>query len=323
MSLKLKIGTFLLSFALGIGGVAAISYAAGVNYGPDVIQQESDGSGLDTEVEHAEGMKLKLLSAETLANGDTVQTFSYTITPANATNQNINVAVNYATGGAATEVTAEVNTGSKTITITCKQAFDKVINVVLTAADGGGATATIKCDYLKKIQSFDFSGENIYENDKLNSGQVNLNTFFFDNQNSNDWVTYSKYTQDYDYLNDATITQTPISEEDITITYLGELDDSEDAYQAFYLFFGGERNLPSAQEIWDWAGEISNYNQSALKSNNYLLIQFEIGEWEVSNGVTKYTIDMNANTSIKLIYDFSSFDLNISSINPGQSSVLF
>lgn len=320
MSLKLKIGTFLLSFALGIGGVAAISYAAGINYGGPAIQQESDGSGLDTEVEHAEGMKLKLLSTETRANGDTVQTFSYTITPANATNQNINVAVNYATGGAATEVTASVNTGAKTITITCKQAFDKVINVVLTAADGGGATATIKCDYQKKITNFELTGDSIFESSKTNSGQVNLNTFIFGNENSNNWVTYSKYTQDFDYLNDAVLSG---FNEAFSIEYLGDLDDSEEAYAAFESFFKGEANLPSAQQIWGWAGDISLSQQSSLKTKGYLQVGIVDFDFTASNGNTTYSYKGPDGYSIKIIYDFSTFDLNISSINPGQSSVLF
>ena len=310
MSLKLKIGTFLLSFALGIGGVAAISYAAGINYGGPAIQQESDGSGLDTEVEHAEGMKLKLLSTETRANGDTVQTFSYTITPANATNQNINVAVNYATGGAATEVTASVNTGAKTITITCKQAFDKVINVVLTAADGGGATATIKCDYQKRVTGLKDDGFTL---DLTNySDPLNLMELLVDNNQ----LTYSAYTMDYDYSN-ASITDADASTLDMSY-FSGEFRTK------IQNFFAGTGDAPTASEVWN-ASTNSTY-RSQLKTNGGLLFDKSSTVdyyFTIQGDISSYDVTFEGTNVILLKYNFSSFSLNIETINPGQSSVIF
>lgn len=313
---------FLAWGALGALIVTAVSAGIKFDWGtfttPHEEISESVDDGLNTSVSE-NGIKLKLLGVETLANGDTEQTFSYTITPANATNQQINATVQYQSGGAATEVTAAVNTGAKTITITCKQAFSKVINVILTAADGGGATATITCNYQKKITDINFENagsSGIFENTNLNSGNVSFLDFLFDNENSNPFTTYSIYTQDFNYLDSATI-----SDASVTINYLNELDDSSDAYTAFENFLTNKGNAPSASQIWSWADETGT--QSDLKTNNYLNVELSSFSFKVSNGNTIYSYQSADTMTIKFIYNFSTLQLDISSINLGQSTVLF
>lgn len=122
------------------------------------------------------GMNLRLLKSETRANGEVVKTFTYTITPATATNQEVNVAVAFADNSSSTTdddawksgktiedyVTIANDSATKTITLTNKQAFGSQVIATITSIDNPEAKATVKVEYRKKrTYSISTSGNTI------------------------------------------------------------------------------------------------------------------------------------------------------------------
>ena len=304
---------FLAWGALGALIVTAVSAGIKFDWGsfttPHEEISESVDDGLNTSVSE-NGIKLKLLGVETLANGDTTQTFSYTITPANATNQQINATVQYQSGGAATEVSAQVNSGEKTITLTCSAAFSKVINVILTAADGGGATATITCNYQKRVTGLKDDGFTLDLRDY--DGNSNLMKLLVENNQ----LTYSAYTVDYDYSN-ATITEADSSTLDMSYF-------SSEFRTKIQNFFNGTSNAPTASEVWN-ASTDSTY-RSQLKTNGGLLFNKASTVdyyFTIQGDISSYDVTFDGTNVILLQYNFSSFNLDVESINIGQSTVLF
>lgn len=143
----------------------------------------------DSEVETSDikeqgGMKLRLVSIQSLDNGDVVKTFSYTITPEDATNQSINVSVAWGNDGDSSTdddtfksgktvtdyVSVNKDESLKQITVTCHQAFGSVIKVIVSSIDNPEATASVRVDYRKKrTYSINVTGHTIANNMSWNS----------------------------------------------------------------------------------------------------------------------------------------------------------
>lgn len=323
MSAKSYIIGAILGLVIGAGATVAGYTIAQTNFKGEEpsISQPSNSDDFETSVQES-GIKLKLLSAETLANGDTVQTFSYTIQPANATNQQINATVQYATGGTATEISAQVNSEAKTITLTCSAAFSKVINVVLTAADGGGATATIKCDYMKKITQF------------FNGTVASMNNYATSTDFYRANAQYSLYTIDVDYSS-ASIDITggsssnliefkSVSENSLS-TYTSDLNLITTMLKTSLSNPQVEKAFPKASDVWS---TISENFKNAIKALDNEAITFTFTfpkQLQLEYSTDQYTGEAltYANQDISMTYDFGSLNLNISSINPGETAVIF
>lgn len=309
----------LTSIALGVGATLGVSYGFGINYGTsqtDEIEDTDSGDGLETEVIEVNKMSVKLLSAETLETGETIQTFSYTITPANATNQNINTSVEYQEGGAATEVTASIDTAEKTITLTCNAAFDKVILVKLTAADGGGASATITCNYEKKIigheaQTFTFIFDDATEGSDIFDYLINETNFF----------EYSKYTIDHDYTN-GYMDQTQ-SGYDLTFKGVDSYTFSSNLSQKLIAIFNGEQQIATSEELWELA---TSEDRANLKSSNGYIYLSNAVDWgfTMHDGDFSYTVGFDSEPQFSIKLNIEDFNLNISEIDvSGADNVIF
>ena len=310
----------LASIALGVGATLGVSYGFGINYGTsqtDQVEDTDSGDGLETEVTEVNKMSVKLLSAETLETGETIQTFSYTITPANATNQNINTSVEYQDGGAATEVTASIDTAEKTITLTCNAAFDKVILVKLTAADGGGASATITCNYEKKIigheaQTFTFN----FDED----GAANGDIFDYLIQYT-DFFEYSKYTIDHDYTN-GYMDQTQ-SAHDLSFKGYNSYTYSDNLSQKLTAIFNGEAYVATSEELWNLA---TSEDKAHLKSDNGYIYLSNAVDWgfTMHDGDFSYTVGFDSEPKFSIKLNIEDFNLNISEIDvSGADNVIF
>ena len=308
----------LASIALGVGATLGVSYGFGIDYGTtsETPTETDETDGLETDVTETQNMAIKRLSVETLASGETVQTFSYTITPANATNQNINTSVEYQDGGAATEVTASIDTAEKTITLTCNAAFDKVILVKLTAADGGGASATITCNYEKKIighegQTFTFIFDDANEGYDIFDYLINETNFF----------EYSKYTIDHDYTN-GYMDQTE-SAHDLTFKGVDSYTFSSNLSQKLTAIFNGEHQIATSEELWELA---TSEDRANLKSSNGYIYLSNAVEWgfTMHDGDFSYTVIFDSEPQFSIKLNIEDFNLNISEIDvSGADNVIF
>ena len=333
----------LASIALGVGATLGVSYGFGIDYGKNETQETENTEGLETEVTEVKNMVVKRLSAETLANGDTVQTFSYTITPENATNQNINTAVTYQDdSGEATEITASINTEEKTITLTCHSAFNKVILVTLTAADGGGATATITCNYQKKLLDLSYSG-------RVNTTDSNdIRQLILTYSNTNN---VSEYTMDYDYSSES-ISSLSLNKNNLRV-YVSSGRDAASDFEDFPSYDAIETSIndlvaefersittslnnnrftmssyiPDASDLWE-IGERNRVSSTWSEFlQEYLQGSFEVGFYLEGSTLTVGDEVITASSSARFTYeinfDFSNYSL-ISSIDvSGADNVIF
>lgn len=151
----IEIGTYTFEVTVHIGEESKLYVA---------ILTITDSEVETGDIQEKGGMKLKLKSISTLDSGEVIKTFTYTITPSNATNQSVNVTVAWADESVSSTdddsfktdkivtdyLTISKNEETKTITLTCKQAFASVIQATVTSVDNPEAMAIVKVDYRKK-----------------------------------------------------------------------------------------------------------------------------------------------------------------------------
>ena len=165
------------------------------------------------------GVLVRLLST-TEKDGVITKTFTFSITPSNATNQNVTAKAAYKDNSDCSSVlTVSVDNNAKTISVSCKCAFNKQIIVTITSSANQNKSATITCDYYKKVLSLEGKDKLTigYVDDEGNS-ESSLSSF-----DILDMITpqYSIFTKDYDYeFVVENVTLTPILGE---MTYCGSL----------------------------------------------------------------------------------------------------
>ncbi len=308
-----KITTAVLACLL-IGGVAAIGgkvYHDSTKKEPGVI--ETIPGDEDVSIKQ-NGITIKKLNSVTNQDGSVTKTFTYTISPANATNKAISASAKYSDGTACTDVvTVSTNTSNQTISITCKKEFGKVINVTITSLANSSATATIKLNYTKKLKSITgIQKEYIIQN--VNNTVVSINDLFTPN--------YSLYTKDKSY----------------TFRYYDGTVDAEryktdGGYVDNYKFSDGtflddklsnliieavrgQSALPTASDIWNL--DSSNAYHSWLVSTTKKEKESDhIAKYIFSFGVecveTGQTISSGENTGF-VTFDFSTFDYSAKTV---------
>lgn len=174
-----------------------------------------DGSGLETGTIQ-NGISIKNVSTNTLETGEMVKTFTYNVEPANAVNQDIKINISWNKESLSESdfgfnknvedyVSFEINNETKTVTVTCKQAFGTQIALNLVSVDNPNAKAIVTCDYRQRIDGialtkassssytdgiYDLYGGLIYINNEVNSDNHLLNAsiqydcndkYFYDN----------------------------------------------------------------------------------------------------------------------------------------------
>lgn len=159
-----------------------------------VINDSEKPSSSSTHEIISRGIEARMLSSTTNSYGEKDQVFAYSFTPANATNQEIEVSLKYADNTDCTSVmNYTLDSENKKITLSCKAAFAKKINVVLKSKANTNATATIILDYVKKTKSLVLK-ESSFSFGKLSKGDsLSLSPLSFVSP------TYSIFTKDKNY----------------------------------------------------------------------------------------------------------------------------
>ncbi len=145
-----------------------------------------------------DGVTLKLLSKTNNSYGEQDQVFSYSVSPANATNQAATAAVKYQDGTDCSAVmVVSVDTTAKTIKLSCKAAFSKKITLTVTSSANSSAKATATINYEKKLKSITAKSPNIQLggtgtiSGSVKKDRINWTDFYTPN--------YSVYTIDKNY----------------------------------------------------------------------------------------------------------------------------
>ena len=302
---------------LSLGGVITSSNVKKEN---NTIKEEANSSGLQADLK-GNGIQLKL-NARTNQGEYIVDTYSFTITPENATNQNVSATASYVDGSEYDNaVEVSVDNQTKTIELRVKElvGFDKQIKVVVVSESNPDVTATMTLDFTKKLVNASLGQSNF----RLGYNQLEKATDVLNNFE----LEYSKYTIDetysvswdgkYEIGVNLSVTPNEVSETirdiagDLLTTILNE-------------------NISvTAQYIWNFSN--SNEWHSYLKTTtSETYIQTRAAKWgfKVTNSqgeVVKQVSDYTVAPRLYIGYDYSSaeFNVDVDSIVLENSNIIF
>lgn len=300
----------VLSTSLVVGGVVGVLLN---NNNNNVIEEVEDNGGIKVDNIMCRGVSVKKLSTSTNSQGQAVQTFNYSVTPANASNQAVTATVKYKDGTDCSAVMAvTTDTATKTISLTCKGEFAKQITLTVTSAANASAKATATIDYEKKIKSVTSSVESITID--ANSTATNDSNFYT--------VNYSQFSKDKTYNFEKTLNVYDVDEDlDSFSAYSGVkaglLALANKAFNQGYVV--------TANDIWNLSS--SNEFHSKLVANSW-------GEGELA---LRMQLDVKCTTTnheyiktkeIAVYFNYSSFTytgktVGVDSIALDQSGFVF
>lgn len=120
--------------------------------GSSSVPSSSAGSSSD---ESKPSVQVRLLSTGTDADGHETRTFGYSITPENATEQNISVSLAWTNTGIADALSdflaASVNSAEKTITVTMKKRFSNQATLTVSSVDNPSLSAKVTIDVMRHM----------------------------------------------------------------------------------------------------------------------------------------------------------------------------
>lgn len=175
--------TSIIACTLGTVGIGAGLY----NY----VQKQIDSPIVST-VDNSNGIRIKQSTSGKNSSGYDYITFSYSISPTNAT-KSISAFLKYIDGTNCSDViNSSVDFNAKTITLTCKQAFNKQIKLVVSIVDQPDIYAEALIDYERKAigASYEGYGDYSFVSNGLNNKSFNLYEYI--NINYGDVFTIDK-----------------------------------------------------------------------------------------------------------------------------------
>lgn len=313
-----KLNSFIGGLLLGGVLLGVIGYfSEGFQKNPfENTTNTSEDSGLTTDSIISDGISVKALNTKDNGDGTVTKTFTYTVQPETATNQEITVKAQYVGGEDCSEViTVTVDTSQKTVSVLNKADFDKQVEVILTSVDNPSATAKVTCDYVKKVKEINIT------NDLTSVTSFNEVGGFIK-------PTYSKFTKDKDYtftFSDITLESMfqgnqwfDMEDEDLTIT--------NSIVALIKEKITSMTTIPTAEEIFN-VSDRSDYH-------SYLVNNHDASDWMGGPFQTKLTMKITCGEIVKNIdnaeifygdtqLDFSPFTIDVDSIAPEVPSIEF
>lgn len=203
MGNKSKVVLSVLFAGVIVGGLGAVTKGFR-EWNPTNWFSKEDQSDIQTSVK-SNGVSIKNLKTTANNDGKYTTTFTYEVSPSNATNKSVTVSIAYADGTDCSAVsTVSVSGVTKTVTvITEGNGFDKQIVIKLTSVANAEATARVTLDFGKKVLGYSCKDtvENtfyLWESGNDFDG-VNPRTISALNTDSIVDPQYSAYTIDKDY----------------------------------------------------------------------------------------------------------------------------
>lgn len=241
------------------------------------------------------GVRMAQVGNVTNADGSVTQTYSYTVVPENATTQDVEASVSFieSSDNCSSFVTASVDCDSKTVSITCHQAFDKRIQVVLKSVRYPDKIATIQVDYVKKLLSLKradvdktlFIDDINREVDGYYDKKSKLYAYQYLTQEYSIFTVNKEYNFTYDITD--SVFEIPKAIEPITHynpNYQDLSMDREDSSASTLTQFNPDKMIDTEKRLYEqyvfWTDPLKNLIVNALQTNTYPTAQ-EI--WDVNN----------------------------------------
>ncbi len=341
---------FILAGLLGVGCVAAYSYAARIDYSNNE-NQSSDDTNLETQIDE-QGLKLKRLSVTTLENGDVQQTFTYSFEKQNAEdviNESIEVRSYYQDDetDASEVISVSKDEENKTITVTNigGEAFSRVIIIEVKSVLDENVKALVNCQYQKKLLNLSFTHD--AREEFLETDNSDIRQLILDYSNENHASTY---TLDFDYSS-LDVSKLDIYAENLTISLLEGEVGASGSFEDYENFETIEPLLPDLEELF------STHIEDSLRGGLFTLneiIPSALDIWELNNsnsyhnfiksycdGNLGFRIDLNNKATLTLDdgtevsasdnatfdcylhYDFTNYNLTPSGINTSTPELIY
>lgn len=271
------------------------------------------------------GMKIKMLSSITNEDGSVTKTIGYSVLPANATNKDIDVKVQYQDGSACSDIaTVSINQKEKTVAITVIKAFSKEIHVILTSMSNSSVTATIKLNYEKRLVSL---------NKKILANEINFGNWQSEANAIQDFKLenfvqpkYSEYTYDKNYTFEVSHVEIPEGDFSTDITDLSDVDLALNFSRLIQTKVLKQSTI-NAEDIWnlsateDWHYLLSNISLDQ-QSTPYYHTTFNA----IYSGVSqpdKKVVYENVDLYVSLANDYSSFVTSVEAIESDESILVY
>ena len=341
---------FILAGLLGVGCVAAYSYAARIDYSNNE-NQSSDDTNLETQTIE-QGLKLKRLAITTLENGDVQQTFTYSFEKQNVEdviNESIEVRSYYQDDetDASDVISVSKDEENKIITVTNigGEAFSRIIIIEVKSVIDEDVKALVTCQYQKKLLNLSFTHD--AREEFLETDNSDIRQLILDYSNENH---VSTYTLDYDYSS-LDVSKLEIYAENLTISLLEGEVGSSGSFEDYENFEAIESILPDLETIF------KSHVEDSLRSGIFSLnevIPSALDIWEVNNsnsyhnfiksycnGNLGFRIDLNNKVTLNLDdgtkvtplesatfdcylhYDFTNYNLAPSGINSSTPELIY
>ena len=327
---KLVNKKILIGFIIGmLFVIIGLSYFVGVKFFNKPLTNVPIDDVVLSEDITENGIKLELLSS-TIEEGDVItKTFTYTVEPANATNQNITAKASYTNETDCSEyLTVSVDQMTKTVTIYCYKDFSNLILVRLVSVSNKAATATITINYEKKVKEIKQNYNGLVVGGYLNTFKDTYTRSYYIMQN----VTpiYSNYTLDKQYqltenhtVPKLTLVDGQYTNDDIEEKFVSMVDSwITNGYYSFseYILW----NLSNEKSWHDYLTEISNTPEEEC-----IYTEDNIYVYRLSSDITYFCGDKQKTVTtyfyISLYHDYSELitAIEVESIRPSTPNIIF
>ena len=300
-----------LLFKLLTGVTATSLIVAGVGIYINLEKDFSSSSNEETANNgfiKNQGIDIKLVNEISNEDGSITRTFTYSIQPESATNQSVEVLMEYDTGFPCNDVIeVSINENTKTITVTCLKPFSTPISLKVISLSNPDAVSSITLHYEKKVT-------------KITSTQDGFITFGEDfttfDQSLLYNVEYSIYTIDKDYS---------FKVELVDVCY----DDGLDTWPDLKIAFLYEvENMINNETTWtadtwwnlderiEWRESLLDFAEDdfACAEITYNVICVETGQ-EINDVITVIGIPLGM--------DYSNNEIKVNTINLSGSTLIF
>lgn len=275
----------------------------------------------------SKGMKIKMLSSVTNEDESITKIISYKILPADATNKDIDVKVQYEDKTSCSDVASvSVNQKEKTVAITVAKSFSKEIHVVLTSVSNSSVKAIIKLNYEKRLISLNKT----IEQNEIHFGKWNNEDKVIQDFKLENFVKaeYSEFTYDKNYTFEVSHVEIPEGDFSSDITQYTESDvDLAVNFSRLIQSKVTSQSTINAEDIWnlstseDWHYLLSNLSLEQ-QATPYYKTTFNAIYRGVSESDKKAVYE-NLDLYISLANDYSSFITEVTGIEQDSSILVY
>ena len=301
-----------------------------------VTESPTSVGSVESGISNFGGMTVKSLSIGVDGQGHVTKTVSYTVTPANATDQTVSVHLTNEASTTVTGITASVNQTAKTITFTNLAAFDSIIYADVISSQNPTAHSVITFNYFHRLNDVSFAGE-IYSKDWI------VDQYGFLEET---WGTGTKYygTQDVDENAHYEQVTATIDNSQKFEDFMGPNAEADaalckwvvDCLGGYASFTADSLAAVGTGKSWqsDWYAFISTNNlgyfRSALDDDRSGYFSFTLGgKITVSDlGYTTETLSFDVKPGVNIYVnlsaeDFSAYYTSVTAITPEIGTIDF